>query len=179
MDAMEALLTRRSCRTYQDRPIEPEVLDRIVEAGLYAPTGGGKQPWKLVVVEDRETRDRLSRMNDAVLTETAGARRRPVDPFYGAPVVIVVLTERERTTAVEDGALVIGNMLLAAHAQGVAGCWVHRAREMFDSDEGRELLAKWGVEGDYVGVGNCILGYADGPLPAPAPRRENTVVRVR
>ncbi len=179
MDALETLLTRRSCREYLDKPIEEDVLNAIIEAGLYAPTGAGRQPWKLVVVEDRATRDKLSRINDEILTATAGDKRRPGDPFYGAPVVIVVLCETERSTAVEDGALVIGNMLLAAHAQGVAGCWIHRARETFETEEGQELLKQWGITGNYIGVGNCILGYAANGLPEAAPRREHTVIRVR
>ena len=102
------------------------------------------------------------------------------DPFYGAPTVLVVLAAKDRPTCVEDGSLVMGNLMNAAYAVGVGSCWIHRAREVFDSPEGKALLKKWGIEGDYVGVGHCILGYpADGAAPEAKPRKEDYVVYVR
>ena len=147
----EDLLTRRSVRKYSDRPVEDEKLDKVLTAGLYAPTGMNNQAPILVAVRDKETRDRLSRMNAAVMGASG-------DPFYGAPCVIVVLSDPERMTWVEDGSLVLGNLMNAAHSLGLGSCWIHRAKECFDTPEGKALLRAWGVPENYRGVGNCILG---------------------
>ncbi|WP_077072547.1 nitroreductase family protein [Mailhella massiliensis] len=171
-ETLQDIRTRRSCRKFQSRQIGDEELNAILEAGTWAPTGRGAQSPVMVVVQDKDTIARLSKMNAAVLG-TSG------DPFYGAPTVVVVLADRTRPTCVEDGSLVMGDLMLAAHAVGVASCWIHRAREVFDSEEGKALLKSWGVEGDYVGVGHCVLGYADEQGEAPAkPRKENYVIRV-
>ena len=172
MDARENLLTRRSIRSYKNDPIPTDVLDRILEAGTYAASGMGQQPAIILAITDRATRDKLSRLNQK-------ARGGDTDPFYGAPTVLVVLASKERPTCVEDGSLVMGNLMNAAYAVGVGSCWIHRAREVFDSPEGKELLGKWGIEGDYIGVGHCILGYPEGDAPAAKPRKDDYVVYVR
>lgn len=172
MDALETMLTRRSCRMYSDQPVPREALEKIVEAGRFAPSGMGRQPVHFVVVQDRAVRDQLSRMNAEVMGSTG-------DPFYGAPVVIAVLVDNDAPTGEDDGALALGNMLNAAHALGVESCWIHRAHEVFDCEEGRELLASWGLpaDGSLRGVGHCVLGYARDCAPAPEtkPRKENVV----
>ena len=89
-------------------------------------------------------RDRLSAMNARIMSAPEGT-----DPFYGAPVVLVVLADRSVPTHVYDGSLVMGNLMLAAHELGLGSCWIHRAREEFDTPEGRQILADLGVEGDY------------------------------
>ena len=101
------------------------------------------------------------------------------DPFYGAPVVLVVLANKDVRTAVYDGSLVMGNLMLAAHEMGVSSCWIHRAKEMFESEEGKAILKDLGIEGNYEGIGNCILGYADCPAPEARPRKENYVYYIR
>ena len=171
MDAMTNLLTRRSVRSYQDRPVDPDALERILTAGTYAATGMNKQSPIILAVTNKEMRDRLSRLNAAVM----GSDR---DPFYGAPAVLVVLADRAVRTHIYDGSLVMGSLMLAAHAEGVSSCWIHRAKEVFDSAEGKEILKSLGIEGDYEGVGNLILGYADGPEPEARPRKENYVYRI-
>ena len=172
-ETLKDLKERRSIRAYRPEQIKEEELQAILEAGTYAPTGMGMQSPKIVVVQDKETRDYLSVLNDRYMGSGS-------DPFYGAPTVLVVLASRERPTCVEDGALVMGNLMNAAHAVGVGSCWIHRAREVFDSEEGKALLKKWGVEGDYVGVGHCILGYpADGAVPEAKPRKDDEVVCAR
>lgn len=171
MDAMTNLLTRRSVRAYKTDMIEKEVLDKILTAGTYAATGMNKQSPIILAVTNREMRDRLSRMNAAVMGSDN-------DPFYGAPVVLVVLADRAVRTHVYDGSLVMGNLMNAAHAEGVSSCWIHRAKEVFDSPEGKQILADLGIEGDYEGVGNLILGYADGPEPEAKPRKANYVYRI-
>lgn len=166
----EDLLTRRSVRKYSDRPVEDEKLDKVLTAGLYAPTGMNNQAPVLVAVRDKETRDRLSRMNAAVMGASG-------DPFYGAPCVIVVLSDPERMTWVEDGSLVLGNLMNAAHSLGLGSCWIHRAKECFDTPEGKALLKKWGVPENYRGVGNCILGYA-AEEPEAKPRKSDRIIKI-
>ena len=157
-ETIETLKTRRSCRAYQPRQVEEGLLQQVLEAGLYAPSGRGAQPVVFVVVQDQATLAELSRRNAAVM----GA---DTDPFYGAPTVIVVLADRSRPTWVEDGSLALGNLMNAAHALGLGSCWIHRAREVFDSPEGQALLHQWGLEGTYAGVGHCILGSPAADLP--------------
>ncbi len=166
----EILKNRRSIRKYKPEQISDAHLDAILEAGLYAASGMNTQNTIMVAVRDKETRDQLSRMNAAVMGTDN-------DPFYGAPCVIVVLVEPERYTAVEDGSLVLGNLMNAAYEAGVGSCWIHRARQMFESEEGKALLRKWGLREDLLGVGNCILGYPDED-PAPKPRKEGRIIKV-
>ena len=138
METIEALIHRRSCRKYSDRPVEAEKLARIIEAGQYAPSGMGRQPVTFVAVTDPATVERLSQLNAQVMSSEG-------DPFYGAKTVVVVLVDRSVPTHLEDGSLAMGNLLNAAYALGVDSCWIHRAHEVFDSPEGLELLAKWGL----------------------------------
>ncbi len=170
-EVIQALKERRSCRSYKPDPIPTEILDQILEAGTYAPTGMGRQSPIMIAVTDRETRDRLSRMNAAVMGTDN-------DPFYGAPVVIVVLADRSIRTAVYDGSLVMGNLMNAAHALGIGSCWIHRAKEEFDSEEGKAILAGLGIQGDYEGIGHCILGYEKDPCRPAAARKENYIYRI-
>lgn len=169
-EVLKAMEQRRSIRKYKSDPVPRGVVDQIVRAGVYAASGMGRQSPIIVAVTNRELRDRLSRMNAAI-----GGWKPDFDPFYGAPAVLIVLADRTCPTCVFDGSLVMGNLMLAAHSLGVGSCWVHRAREEFDSDEGRAILRALGVEGEYEGVGHCILGYPEGEYPAAAPRREGRV----
>ena len=169
-DLMNEMLTRRSVRKYKPDMVPQEILEQIVEAGTYAATGMGKQSPIILAVTNRELRDRLSRMNAQIM----GAG--DADPFYGAPVVLVVLADKSRPTHVYDGSLVMGNLMNAAYAVGLGSCWIHRARQVFDSAEGKALLTTWGIPEKYIGVGHCILGYADGDLPAAKPRKDDYIV---
>ena len=169
---IRALCERRSVRSYQYRLIEEEKLEAILQAGMYAPTGRGRQSPIMVVIQDTETREKLRCMN-AEIMGTPDA-----DPFYGAPTIVVVLADRTVPTCLEDGCLVMGNLMNAAYAVGVDSCWIHRAREEFDSNEGKALLNQWGIKGDYVGIGHCILGYGDCENPKPKERKKNYVYRV-
>lgn len=171
-ETIRNLIERRSIRKYKPEQIRDEELNAVLEAGMYAPSGRGHQSTLMVVVQDPETISMLSRMNAAIWGKAN------TDPFYGAPTVIVVLADTSRSTWVEDGSLVMGNLMNAAHALGLGSCWVHRARQVHETDAGRELLRKWGVPEGYAGVGNCILGYPDGEVPKAAPRKENFIIRV-
>ena len=170
MEAMKNLLERRSIRKYKDTQVPDELLDQVLTAGLYAPTGMNRQNVVMVAVRDKQTRDQLSRMNAAVM----GSDR---DPFYGAPCVIVVLGDPEVYPVVENGSLVLGNLMNAAHALGLGSCWIHRARQTFETEEGKALLRKWGLKDTLVGIGNCILGYPD-EAPEAKPRLEGRIVKV-
>lgn len=170
-EVIKCLKERRSVRKYRDEQIKESELEQILEAGIYAPTGMGMQSPIIVVVQDKETITQLSKLNAAVMGVNS-------DPFYGAPTVIVVLADKARGTYIEDGSLVLGNLMNAAYAVGVDSCWIHRAKEVFESEEGKTLLKKWGIEGDYAGIGHCILGYRDGELPKVKARKENYVYRV-
>lgn len=170
---LKDLKERRSIRAYKPDQIKDEELQKILEAGTYAPTGKGMQSPRIVVVQNKETRDYLSELNAKYLESDS-------DPFYGAPTVLVVLASKDRPTCVEDGSLVMGNLMNAAYAVGVGSCWIHRAREVFDSEEGKALLKEWGIEGNYIGIGHCILGYpADGAVPQAKPRKDDYIVYVR
>ena len=170
-ETLKTLEERRSCRCYNPDPVPEDILEQILEAGTYAPTGMNWQSPIMIAVTDRKTRDQLSKMNASVF----GANN---DPFYGAPVVIVVLADRTRPTYLYDGSLVLGNLMNAAHALGVASCWIHRAKEEFESEEGKAILKQLGIEGDYEGIGHCILGYAAQESNTPAPRKENYIYRI-
>lgn len=164
------LKNRRSIRRYKPEQISREELDTVLSAGICAPTGMNRQSPVIVAVQDSETVKLLSKMNAAVMGTDN-------DPFYGAPTVLVVLADANSKHAVQDGSLVMGNLMNAAQAIGLGSCWINRAKEVFDTDEGKALLKKWGIEGEYIGVGNCILGYPD-ESPAMKPRKDNYVYYV-
>ena len=172
-NAMDMIKSRRSVRSFKDEMIPRDVLNAILEAGTYAATGMNRQSPIILAVTNRQLRDRLSRINAEILT--AAGRDGSRDPFYGAPVVLVVLADKNVPTCIHDGSLVMGNLMLAASELGVGSCWIHRAKETFETEEGKEILASLGVTGDYVGVGNCVLGYPQGEIPAAKPRKENYV----
>ncbi len=165
---IQELKERRSCKKYKDEMIPKEDIEEIIEAGLYAASGMGKQSPIILAITDKETRDQLSKMNAAIMNAE-------IDPFYGAPVVLVVLANKEVPTCVYDGSLVMGNLLLAADSKGIGSCWIHRAKQEFESEEGKALLKKLGVEGEYEGIGHCILGYPAGEKSKAAERKENRV----
>ena len=169
----EAMINRRSVRKYKTDMIPRDIIERIVEAGTYAANGRGHQASIILAVTNKELRDRLSEMNRKI-----GGWDEGFDPFYGAPVVLVVLAEKDWPTHVYDGSLVMGNLMLAAHAVGVDSCWIHRAKEEFASPEGKALLKEWGLSENYVGIGHCILGYAAEPEKPAAPRLEGRIVRI-
>lgn len=169
---LRVLEERRSVKRYSDKQVDESALDAILRAGTFAASGRNRQSALMVVVQDPDTRETLRRMNATILGNPQA------DPFYGAPTVVVVLADRTVNTAIEDGSLVMGNLMNAAHSLGVDSCWVHRAREEFDSEEGKALLRKWGIQGDYMGIGHCLLGYGNGPYPAVRPRKDGYIVRI-
>ena len=170
-ESIKNMIERRSIRAYKPDMVKKEDIEEIVKAGTYAATGMNRQSPVIIAVTDQETRDKLSAMNAAIMgTDT--------DPFYGAPVVLIVLADKSRPTYLYDGSLVMGNMMNAAHSLGLGGCWIHRAKEEFESKEGKELLKKWGVEGDYEGIGHCVIGYVEGDYPETKPRKEDYVYYV-
>ena len=170
-EAIKNLLERRSVRGYKKDLVPAEVLDEILEAGKYAPSGMGQQKTLMVITQKPELVAKLSKMNADVM----GAKS---DPFYGAPTVVIVFADSEQGTCVENGSLVMGNLMNAAHAVGVDSCWIHRAREVFDSEEGKALKAEWGVPEYYIGIGHCVLGYRSGEYPEAKARKDGFVIKV-
>ena len=165
----ETLHTLETRRSYKPEQITKEELEAVLRAGTFAPSAMNRQSAKIVVVQDAETRAQLTRMNAAVMGNAG-------DPMYGAPTILVVLADAGSKNAVQDGSLVMGNLMLAAASLGLGSCWINRAKEEFETEEGKALLKKWGIEGDYIGVGHCILGYpAEEPRPA-APRKPDYIV---
>lgn len=171
-ETLKVLKERRSVRKYKAEQIKDEELNAILEAGTWAPSAKGLQTSVMVVVQDPETIAYMSKLN-AEIQGNPGT-----DPFYGAPTVVVVLGDGEKLNWLQDGSLVMGNLMNAAAALGLGSCWINRAMELFDRPEGKELLKKWGLPETYRGVGNCILGYVAGDLPAPKPRKDGWILRV-
>ena len=163
-ETLKTLMERRSVRSYKEEQVPEDILQQILEAGEYAPSGMGMQSAVMVVVRDKDTINQISRMNAAVMGNDG-------DPFYGAPTVVIVFGDSTRGTYVEDGSLVMGNLMNAAASLGVDSCWIHRAKEVFLSEEGKTLMKKWGLGEEYVGIGNCILGYSNEPHPQAKARK--------
>jgi nitroreductase len=172
-ETMKTLIERRSCKKYLSTPVEQTLIDEVIKAGTYAPTGRNRQPVKIIAITDTHVRNELSKMNAQIMGVSES-----VDPFYGAPVVLLVVADSTVSTYLYDGSLVMGNLMLAAHSLGLGSCWIHRAKEMFESGEGKTLLASLGIEGDYEGIGNCIIGYTDTPPAPQKPRKENYIYKV-
>ena len=169
---IENMKTRRSVRKFKSDMVPQELIDQVIEAGTYAASGHNRQPWAIVAVTNKEVRDRLSKVNASFFDMEVK------DPFYNAPVIIIVLTKPTTPTYIPDGSLVLGNMMLAAHSLGLGSCWINRAREEFELPEWKEWLKEIGVEGEYEGVGHLALGYAD-MEPKDLPRKEGRVFYVK
>ena len=167
---IDAIKERRSIRQFKAELPEKEDIEQVIEAGLYAASGKGLQAPIIVAVTNKELRDRLSDMNRRILDSPEG-----FDPFFGAPAVLVVLSDKSVPTYVYDGSLTMGNMMLAAHTLGLGSCWIHRAKQEFESEEGKAILRELGIEGDYEGIGHCILGYIDGEEPEAKERNAGRV----
>lgn len=169
-ETLKVLESRRSCRNFKPDMVKKEDLDAIIKAGTYAATGMGKQSPIIVAVTNKDLRDKLAEENRKI-----GGWNEGFDPFYGAPVVLIVLADKSVPTYVYDGSLVMGNLMNAAESLGVASIWIHRAKEEFESDFGKEILKNLGIEGDFGGIGHCALGYAADAVANPAPRKANYV----
>ena len=152
---LENIKTRRSSRSYLDKMPTKEELDTVIDAGLRAASGRNMQAPIIVAVTNKEIRDKLSAVNGAIFGASS-------DPFYGAPAILIVLARKKAHTYVYDGSLTLGNMMLAAHSIGLATCWIHRAKEVFEMPEWKEWLKSLGVEEEVEGIGNLAIGYAAG-----------------
>ena len=171
-EVINNIITRRSCKSFKSDSLPDDLIDQIVEAGLYAASAMGKQSPIILVAANKEDRDKLSEINAKY-----DPRHRP-DPFYNAPVVLTVLAPKNNSTSICDGSLVIGNMLLAAHSLGIGSCWIHRAKEVFEDEEGKKILDKLGISDDYEGIGHCVIGYAENINDTIIPRNTNRVYRL-
>lgn len=169
-EVIKAMKERRSIRKFKaEMPLKAD-LEQIVEAGLYAANGRGRQAVITIAVTDKELRNKLSAVNNEIMGGPEGN-----DPFYGAPAILIVLANKEVPTAPYDGSLVMGNLMLAAHSLGFGSIWIHRAKEEFEMPEYQKLLKDLGIEGEWEGIGHCAVGYIDGENPAAAPRNDGRV----
>ena len=167
-ETIKNLIERRSCRKFKTEQIKDEELQLILKAGEYAPNGRGKQSPIMLVIQNKEIIEKLSKINAKIMgVET--------NPFFEAPTLIIVLADKNVRTCIEDGSLVLGNIMNSAYSLGIGSCWIHRAKEEFETEEGKELLKKWGIPDNYVGIGHCILGYPDGNLPESKPRKSDYI----
>lgn len=171
---IEAIKTRRSIRKYKSTAVPQEILDKIIEAGIYAASGKGTQNTIIIQVTNKELRDEIAKLNCKI-----GGWEEGFDPFYGAPAMLIVLAQQDSPNRTYDGSLVMGNLMLAAHELGLGSCWINRAREEFALDWGKKLLKSLGINEEYEGVGHCALGYIDGEYPKAAPRKTNRVFYVK
>ena len=165
-ETIKNLIERRSCRKYKAEQIKDDELNAILKAGEYAPSGNGLQSPIMIVLQQKETIQKLSKLNAKIMGKD-------IDPFYSAPTVIIVLADKTKNTYIEDGSLVLGNLMNAAHSLGIGSCWINRAKEEFETAEGKELLKEWNISEEYVGIGHCILGYPDQVPLAAKPRKDN------
>lgn len=169
-EMIKGIKERRSIRKFKPEMPEKEKLEQIIEAGLYAPNGKGKQSTIIVAVTNKELRDKISKMNSKI-----GGWEESFDPFYGAPAILIVLAEKDWPNRVYDGSLVMGNMMLASHSLGLGSIWIHRAKEEFEKEEYKEIVKSLGIEGEWEGIGHCAVGYMEGKNPEAAERKENRV----
>lgn len=173
-EVIQNILTRRSIRNFKPDMPSDELIDQVILAGTYAATGMNRQSPIIIAVTNKEVRDKISALNAAVMGCPGN------DPFYGAPVILIVLVDKSYPSFnIHDGAIVMDNMMLAAHSLGLGTCWIHRAKEEFERPEGKALLDSLGIKGEYVGVGHCALGYVNGDYPEAKPRKDNYVYYVR
>lgn len=172
-EVLDNIKSRRSVRKYKPDMVPQEIIDKIIEAGLYAPNGMSYQNTIIIEVTDKKLRDEISEMNRKIMGRPEGT-----DPFYGAPAMLIVLAKKDYPNGVYDGSLVMGNLMLAAHDLGIGSCWIHRAKEEFETDWGKNLLKSLGIEEEYEGIGHCALGYADGEYSKAHPIKPNRVYHI-
>ncbi len=169
-EVLDCIKTRRSIRSFQEKQVPQDLLDAVLEAGTYAPSGMNQQPVVLVAVQDPKLIQQIDRLNGEIMGREA--------PYYGAPTIILALADAERSTCVEDGSCALENMMLAAHALGLGSCWIHREKEMFASEQGKAWLKQWGLPENLRGIGGLALGYPKGEIPLAKPRRENRILKL-
>ena len=167
---LDIIRTRRSYRSYQPEQITDEQLNAVLEAGTYAPTSRGLQSPFIVAIQNEELKARLAKMNAEIMGVTT-------NPYYDAPTYVLVFVPADAPNGIQDASLVMENMMLAAHAQGLGSCWIHREREMFATEEGKELMQQWGLPEGLVGIAALALGYPNGE-PSPAKPRKEGYTRV-
>ena len=170
-EVLENIKNRRSIRSYKNNPVPEDLLNLVLEAGSYAPSGMGRQSPTIIAIKDKKYRDIISKLNAKVMNRDA-------DPYYGAPIIILVLADSTISTYVEDGTCALENMMLAASSLGLGTVWVHREKEIFDSKEGKALLKEWNLPETLKGVGSIALGYSNEPIKEAKKRKDNYIVKI-
>ena len=151
---IENIISRRSTRNFKSEMLPKNIIDEIINAGLWAASGKNRQSTIIIAVTNKELRDKISKINCKI-----GGWDENFDPFYGAPVILIVLADKQFPNKIYDGSLVMANLMLAANSLGIGSCWINRAREEFEMDEYKNFLKSLGITGDYEGIGHCALGY--------------------
>ncbi len=172
-EIINAMKERRSIRKFKPEMPAKADIDQIIEAGLYAANGRGLQGAIIIAVTDKAARDKMSDTNRKI-----GGWEEGFDPFYGAPAVLIVLGNKDISTGIYDGSLVMGNLMLAAHSLGLGSIWIHRAKEEFEMPEYKKLLDDLGIKGNWEGIGHCAIGYTDGDAPKATERKDGRVYRI-
>ena len=172
VDILDTIISRRSVKKYKSDMVKKELIDKVIKAGTYAPSGRNRQAGTIIAITNTEVRNDISKI-------IADFRGVDIDPFYNAPAVIVVFADKNHPTYLEDGSLVLGNLMTEAFSIGVDSCWIHRAKQMFETEKGRAYARAHGIPDDYVGIGNCVLGFKEGNLPECKPRREGRIIKVK
>ncbi len=173
-EIIKAMLERRSVRRFKPEKPEESLINEVINCGLYAASGKNTQGVRIIAVTNKEKRDEIAEMNRRI-----GGWDEGFDPFYGAPVMLIVIADKSKPTYIYDGSLVMGNLMLAAHSLGLGSCWIHRAKQEFESEEGKKILAELGIEGEWEGIGHCALGYADCEIPAAPERKAERVFHIK
>ena len=173
-DILDIIVSRRSVKNYKSDMVDDELIDKVIKAGMYAPSGKNKQSPIIIAVTNKKIRDELSNVSASLRGMNTS-----FDPFYNAPVLLMVLANKEMFTYVYDGSVVMENMLLEAHSLGLGACWIHWSKELFETDYGKNLLKGLGIDGDYEGIGTCILGYPNGESKDPLPRKDDYVYYIK
>lgn len=172
-ETLDSIKNRRSIRKFKDTAVSQNILDTIIEAGLYAPSSMGRQDSIIIQVTDKKVRDELSKLNAQIM----GADN--TDPFYNASAVLIVLAKKDMVNRVYDGSLVMQNLMLASYDMGLGSIWIHRAKEEFETDWGKNLLKSLGIEEEYEGIGHCAVGYVDGDAPATHSIKDGRVYYIK
>ncbi len=173
-EALEVLKNRRCIRNFKDEQISENELDCILESGVYAPNGMGTQDPIIIAIQNKEVVSKIDELNAKILN-----MEQLPHPYYGAPTILFVIAPKDSLVPVEDCSLVAGNIMNSAYALGIGSCWVHRAKEIFETNEGKELLKNWGLDENMLGVASIALGYPNCEHPESAPRKENRIIKIK
>jgi len=180
-EPLKILFERRSIRSFKEEQIKDSELEVILGAAQFAPSAMGQQPWHFTVIQNKEILNKINLITKKVYEKSGiprleeRAKAENFSPFYHAPTYIIVSVDEKSVAPIADGALALGNALLAAEGLGIGACWIHAVNFLYTTDEGKELFKELGIPDGYVPIGSGAFGYISGEKPQPAPRKEGIV----